>query len=154
MNIRKGTMKDYEEVLRLLTQLEEVEVKLDSNLRIGYFETEEGKVAAKKSLRKHNVIFLVAEDDNNCVAGFIFGKVSRNVWWNYQPVAFINDFIVDSNHRRQGIGTKLVTEFENIAKQQGAFYIRLLAFPTNMPAVNFYKKHGLMEYSVYYQKEI
>lgn len=154
MNIRKGTMKDYEEVLRLLTQLEEVEVKLDSNLRIGYFETEEGKVAAKKSLRKHNVIFLVAEDDNNCVAGFIFGKVSRNVWWNYHPVAFINDFIVDSNYRRQGIGTKLVTEFENIAKQQGAFYIRLLAFPTNMPAVNFYKKHGLMEYSVYYQKEI
>ena len=154
MNIRKGTMKDYEEVLRLLTQLEEVEVKLDSNLRIGYFETEEGKVAAKKSLRKHNVIFLVAEDDNNCVAGFIFGKVSRNVWWNYQPVAFINDFIVDSNYRRQGIGTKLVTEFENIAKQQGAFYIRLLAFPTNMPAVNFYKKHGLMEYSVYYQKKI
>ena len=107
MNIRKGTMKDYEEVLRLLTQLEEVEVKLDSNLRIGYFETEEGKVAAKKSLRKHNVIFLVAENDNNCVVGFIFGKVSKNVWWNYQPVAFINDFVVDSGYRRQGIGEML-----------------------------------------------
>ena len=154
MNIRKGTMKDYEEVLRLLTQLEEVEVKLDSNLRIGYFETEEGKVAAKKSLRKHNVIFLVAEDDNNCVAGFIFGKVSRNVWWNYQPVAFINDFVVDSGYRRQGIGEMLFLEFEKTAKKQGASYIRLLAFPTNTPAINFYKKHGLMEYSVYYQKKI
>lgn len=154
MNIRKGTMKDYEEVLRLLTQLEEVEVKLDSNLRIGYFETEEGKVAAKKSLRKHNVIFLVAEDDNNCVAGFIFGKVSRNVWWNYQPVAFINDFVVDSGYRRQGIGEMLFLEFEKTAKKQGASYIRLLAFPTNTSAINFYKKHGLMEYSVYYQRKI
>lgn len=154
MNIRKGTMKDYESILKLLTQMEEVEVQLDSNLRIGYFNTDEGKNSTKKALRKRNVIFLVAEDDNNCVIGFIFGKLLREVWWNYRPVAFINDFIVDSNYRRQGIGTKLVTEFENIAKQQGAFYIRLLAFPTNMPAVNFYKKHGLMEYSVYYQKKI
>lgn len=154
MNIRKGTMKDYDSILRLLTQMEKVEVKLDSNLRIGYFETEEGKIATKKSLRKRNVIFLVAEDDNNCVVGFIFGKVSKNVWWNCQPVAFINDFVVDSNFRRQGVGKMLFLEFEKIAKKQGASYIRLLAFPTNIPAVNFYNEHGLMEYSVYYQKEI
>lgn len=154
MNIRKGTIKDYETVLKLLSQMEEVEVKLASNLRIGYFETEEGKVATKKALRKRNIIFLVAEDDNNCVVGFIFGKVSKDVWWNFHPVAFINDFIVDSSYRRQGIGEMLFLEFEKIVKKQGAFYIRLLAFPTNLPAVNFYKKHGLMEYSVYYQKEI
>lgn len=154
MNIRKGTIKDYESILKLLTQMEEVEVKLDSNLRIGYFETEEGKIATKKSLRKRNVIFLVAENDNNCVVGFIFGKVSKNVWWNFQPVAFINDFIVDRDYRRQGIGKMLLLEFEKIAKKQDASYIRLLAFPTNIPAINFYKKHGLMEYSVYYQKKI
>ena len=40
MNIRKGTMKDYESILKLLTQMEEVEVQLDSNLRIGYLYLE------------------------------------------------------------------------------------------------------------------
>lgn len=154
MNIRKGTIKDYESILKLLSQMEEVEVELDSNLRIGYFETEEGKIATKKSLRKRNVIFLVAEDDSHCVIGFIFGKVLKNVWWNSQPVAFINDFVVDSVYRRKGIGKMLFLEFEKIAKEQDASYIRLLAFPTNIPAVNFYKKYGLLEYSTYYQKKI
>ena len=79
MNIRKGTMKDYDSILKLLTQMEEVEVQLDSNLRIGYFNTDEGKNSTKKALRKRNVIFLVAEDDNNCVIGFIFGKLLRGM---------------------------------------------------------------------------
>ena len=48
----------------------------------------------------------------------------------------------------------LFTGFENKAYNQGAKYIKLLAFPKNTPVINFYKKHGLMEYSVYYQKEI
>lgn len=153
MNIRKGTIKDYDDVLNLLGQLEKVEVKFDNNLRIGYFATEEGKSATRKAIRKRNVIFLVAEN-NNKVVGFVLGKVSKQVWWNRRPVGFIDDVVVDSNYRGQGIGQMLLLEFEKIAKSQGAFYIRLLAFPNNLPAVNFYKKDGFSEYSVYYQKEI
>lgn len=154
MNIRRGNIKDYDDVLKLLGQLEEAEVKFDNNLRIGYFDTEEGKIATKKAIRKRNVIFLVAENNNSQVVGFVLGKVSKKVWWNCRPVGFIDDVVVDSNYRQQGIGQMLLLEFEKIAKRQGASYIRLLAFPSNFPAVNFYKKDGFSEYSVYYQKEI
>ena len=97
---------------------------------------------------------LVYENDEGKVVGFVDGEVINKAWWYREKVAMLDYICGDEKYRRQDIAHMLFTEFENKAYNQGAKYIKLLAFPKNTPVINFYKKHGLMEYSVYYQKEI
>lgn len=48
----------------------------------------------------------------------------------------------------------LLKQFEEIARQNGAKYVRLLAFHQNIPAISFYKNNGFNEYSIYYNKKL
>lgn len=154
MNIRKGTIKDYDSLLYLHLQLEKAEIKFDSNVLPNCFATDRGMLKLKQRIRKRNSILLVYENDEGKVVGFVDGEVINKAWWYREKVAKLDYICGDEKYRRQGIAHMLFTGFENKAYNQGAKYIKLLAFPKNTPVINFYKKHGLMEYSVYYQKEI
>lgn len=154
MNIRKGTMKDYDALLDLHLQLEAAEIQFDSNLVANCYSTEIGRERLKKRIRKRNSILLVCENDDGKVIGFVDGEVMNNAWWYHEKIAMLDYICVDKDYRRRGIAQMLFLEFEKKIYESGAKYIKLLAFPKNIPAVNFYKKHGLMEYSVYYQKKI
>lgn len=92
--------------------------------------------------------------DDNKIVGFIDGNVPDDEWWYKKKVAYINHLCVASSYRKKGIATKLMVEFEKVAKELGTKYLRLLAFPNNKPAVTFYKKNGFLEYSTYYSKHI
>ena len=153
MKIRKVLISDFEDILRLQLQLEDAEVVFDNNLVKHCYDTEEGRKKLKKRIRAKSNIFFVMEDDNKIV-GFIDGSVPEDEWWYKEKVAYIDHLCVDSSYRNKGIATELMAEFENVAKEIGAKYIRLLAFPNNKPAVTFYKKNGFLEYSTYYGKHI
>lgn len=154
MNIRKGTIKDYDALLDLHLQLEAAEIQFDSNVLPDCFATDKGRNRLMKRIRKRNSVLLVCENDAGKVIGFVDGEVMDNAWWYHEKVAMLDYICVDKNYRRKGIANMLFLEFEQKVHEQGAKYIKLLAFPKNTPAINFYKKHGLMEYSVYYQKKI
>ena len=153
MKIRKVLISDFEDILRLQLQLEDTEVVFDDNLVIHCYDTEEGRKKLKKRIRSKSNIFFVMEDDNKIV-GFIDGNVPDDEWWYKEKVAYINHLCVDSSYRKKDVATKLMSEFEKVAKEIGAKDIRLLAFPNNKPAVSFYKKNGFTEYSIYYNKVI
>jgi len=53
----------------------------------------------------------------------------------------IYDFIVDSKHRRKGIGTKLMSEIVRAAKEMGYKYVELNVWDKNEKAKQFYVKH-------------
>lgn len=56
--------------------------------------------------------------------------------------ARIEDFIVDRNSRRQGVGKLLIENAINIAKRSGARTIDLTSHPSRKAANAFYKKTG------------
>ncbi len=153
MKIRKVLISDFEDILRLQLQLEDTEVVFDNNLVKHCYDTKEGRNKLKKRIRSKSNIFFVMEDDNKIV-GFIDGNVPDDEWWYKEKVAYINHLCVDSSYRKKGIAIELMAEFEKVAKELGAKYLRLLAFPDNKPAVSFYKKNGFTEYSIYYNKVI
>ena len=154
MTIRKANINDFEYLLDLHLQIEDTEIFFDSNLKPHAFATNEGKKKIKKQINDESYILLVCEGNNNQVVGFIDGEVMEPFIVYYEKVAFLNHICVDKKYRRKGIGDLLFLAFQDEVAKQNAKYIRVLAFPQNTPAVSFYNKHNLLEYSVYYQKKI
>lgn len=78
---------------------------------------------------------MVAEIDGHVIAvGYI------HVWeWN--KVAWLNDFVVDAEYRNRGIGRKLVLALADVARKQGSI-ILMDHPPATHPVVGFYLKLG------------
>ena len=51
-------------------------------------------------------------------------------------------FAVDRDHRSIGVGSKLMIQLKQIAMINGIRRISLEVRPSNMRAINFYKRHG------------
>lgn len=154
ITIREGSIQDFDAILALQLQLEDAEIEFDSNLKPRCYSTEKGMEMLKKRLQDENNILLVATNNDEQIIGFADGSIRDNAWWYVEPVAFLNHLAVDKKYRNQGVGTLLLHNFEDKIKEKGASYIRLLAFPENIPAVNLYKDNNYNEYSIYYQKKI
>ena len=154
MNIRKVSIEDFDDILRLQLQLEDVEARFDCNLKERCYETNMGKEKLKNRINNQNNIFYVATDKENKIIGFIDGNIPNDEWWYKDTVAYLNHICIDKQYRNQGIGTTLLNQFEKEAKQKGAVYIRILAFYNNKLAISFYKGNNYIEYSTYYNKKI
>lgn len=60
-----------------------------------------------------------------------------------RPIAFIEDFCVDSHFRRHGVGSKLFNKAMEMAKKHGAERLELMVWSFNEDAIRFYEKIGL-----------
>ena len=81
---------------------------------------------------------LVACDFSGRPVGFIFSsKVSGSH-------ARIMMFAVDRDFRSMGLGSRLLIRFRQEAMMNGMNHISLEVRPSNMRAVNFYKRHGFV----------
>ena len=63
-------------------------------------------------------------------------------------------YFVDEKYRKKGIATLLYKEFEQIAKQSGAYQVRLCLWSFNREAEAFYRKMGMNEQRVIMEKNI
>ena len=94
----------------------------------------------------------MVEDEK--VVGFIDGYVPDDEWWYKEKVAYIDHLCVDKDYRNRGIATRLVAKFEEEALKKEARYVKLQAFPQNIPAITFYNKNKFECYSSFYIKEL
>ncbi len=61
------------------------------------------------------------------------------------PAALIEDVVVRSDRRGQGIGRRLMDAVERWAQRRGIERLQLLADRTNLPALGFYRALGWQE---------
>lgn len=153
MNIRKAETKDFDSILKLQLELEDTEVKFDSNLIERCYETNEGKKRLIKRIKSKAQVFLVAES-NNEIVGFIDGRIMEETIWYKEKVGILEHICVKKENRRNNVASNLLKEFESRLISMGAKYIQILAFPNNKPAMDLYKKYGYDMYSVYLSKRI
>lgn len=86
---------------------------------------------------RYKEINLFIRDENNTVCGGIIGEVC----WNWLEIQIL---IVYEELRKSGLGTKLLLEAEQIARDNQCDFIKLDTL--SFQALDFYKKHG---YEVY-----
>jgi ribosomal protein S18 acetylase RimI-like enzyme len=103
--------------------------------RIGEFINREFTVFGNESGVELNYdeFCFVAEDDDGQLLGAITGRA-------YYNEVHIGDLIIGKEHRKSGIGRKLVEEVENTYKGKGYEKITLTTFGFQAP--EFYKKLG------------
>ena len=106
-----------------------------SDDRIGEFINREFTVFGKESGVELNYdeFCFVAEDGNGQIIGVITGRA-------YYNEVHIGDLVIDKEHRRVGVGSKLVEEVENAYKGKGYEKITLTTFGFQAP--EFYRKLG------------
>ncbi len=153
-NIRKAEISDFDGILKLQLELEDVEIEFDNNLKRHSYALDDGKEKLKNRIKNENIIFYVVINDKNEIIAFLDGRIPNDEWWYKHTVAYLDHICVNSDYRNIGIGTALLNRFEMEAKEKGAKYIRILTFYNNKTAISFYKKNKYIEYSTYYNKII
>jgi ribosomal-protein-alanine N-acetyltransferase len=81
---------------------------------------------------------LLANIDRHLVGALVFTNASPGEWE-------IENIVVDSAVRRQGIGAALIRELAVRAKEKGALRFHLEVRASNAPAIALYRKLGFVE---------
>ena len=101
----------------------------------------EGKQYFKNAIKESFAI--VAEIDDKIV-GYLLGEESNIPYYNFK-IAELCNMCIDSNYRKQGIGSALYKEFEKSFNEQGITHFIVTASFKNESAKAFYKKMGFEE---------
>lgn len=139
LSIRKLNKKDADQAAELIKQLTCNIVK------------EEGLVKRIEDLSDpENFQYLVAEKDRKIVG---FGGLAWYPIPSKGQMAWIEEVVVCANHRRQGIGQKIMDELLKIAESKGCVQIKLTT--SNPAARKLYEKIGFIvkEQSVLMKKK-
>lgn len=129
--IRPGAEADIPEVHRLVYELAVYEKEPEAvfttpeeylqDFRAGLFKT------------------LVATVDGK-VAGMMLYFMMYSSWKG--KMLYLDDFVVNENYRRLGLGQKLFDAFVEEGRKQGCRLVKWQVLDWNEPALNFYRKNN------------
>lgn len=83
---------------------------------------------------------LVADEAKAGVIGMALYVYSYSTWKG--KMLYLDDLVINEKFRRQGIGSMLIEELFNIAKQEAVKIVKWEVLDWNEPAINLYKKLG------------
>jgi len=95
---------------------------------------------------KHIIIVI---EDNNKIIGSGTLLIENKVIHNMGLVAHIQDIVIHSNYRKQGLGKKIIDELINISIQSKCYKIIL---DCNEKNVNFYQNSGFKQKEIHMVK--
>jgi len=123
VKIRMATLKDLPQILELERKSSE-----SSN--------EDLQALFKLNNPNEKCKFFVAQSDDKIIG---FSRIHLYRWNNS---AVIISVLVDVEHRRRGIGTRLLKVMENFARKSKARVLMFDTSPDNAPALQLYFKNG------------
>ena len=105
----------------------------------------------KQALRNPNYELLVAELEEEIV-GFIDQWIIHD-FTHGAKLSYIHSLYVSSEHRRKGVASNLLQEAMKNARNMEVSEIHITTRFDNKPAINFYRKHGLVKEHLQLEKE-
>ena len=105
----------------------------------------------KQALRNPNYELLVAD-----LRGEIVGFIDHWIIYDFAhgaKLSYIHNLYVSSKHRRKGIASKLLQEAMKSGENMEVSEIHVTTRFDNKPAINLYKKHGLVKEHLELEKE-
>ena len=105
----------------------------------------------KQALRNPNYELLVAELEEEIV-GFIDQWIMHD-FTHGAKLSYIHSLYVSSEHRRKGVASNLLQEAMKNARNMEVSEIHITTRFDNKPAINLYRKHGLVKEHLQLEKE-
>ena len=128
MGIRRLTINDYEEIVRLWLR---AKLPFKSKGR-------DSKEAIEAQMKADPDLFLGAFEDNHLVGTVIISRDVRKGW--------INRLAVDPDHRHRGIAKALIAESERTLRKQGVRIFCALIEDYNATSKKLFKECGYVEH--------
>jgi len=144
IEIRKATLADLEELLRMEQGVIEAERPFDPTIRQGpvvYYNL-------KEMLEDEAYIVLVATAGDRIVSsGYATTKPARP-YLDHSHYAYLGFMYTLPEYRGMGIIGRIIEELRNWAAQQELKEIRLTVYPENGPAIRAYEKMGFVSHLI------
>ena len=136
MEIRKLTINDYEEI-----------IKLWSSARLPYKPKGRDSKEAIVAQMKANPEFFLGAFEDNCLVGMIIISCDMRKGW-------INRLAVDPDYRNRGIAMALIAECEKILRKHGIRIFCALIEDYNTISKELFKECGYVEHRdiIYFSK--
>jgi N-acetylglutamate synthase-like GNAT family acetyltransferase len=131
--IRKASQQDIPRILELYAELTEEKLDISSDTALRVF---------KEIITLPNQEFCVAEKDD-MVVGTLFLQIIPNLTHGAHPWAILENMVVDSQYRRQGIGRLLIEHALTRCREAGCYKVQLLSNKKRKEAHLFYRSVGL-----------
>jgi GNAT superfamily N-acetyltransferase len=93
-------------------------------------------------------LVLVAVDVTDAIIGHLTGLVSEPTAMRPLRVATLSSLYVFSEHRRGGVGARLVAEFRDWARRRNTDRLEVTAYAANDSALRFYRRQGFAPQSI------
>ncbi len=137
LRVREATAEDVETIHALAGELAGVVGDSSPNL-----EAVQERLTELSEEPRARV--LVAEDEDGAVVGVASLWIKPDLAHG-DTVVEVPTLVVAEGSRRGGVGKLLMEEIQNLAAENDANLIELVATPENVPARDFYKSLGFVE---------
>jgi len=132
-SIREGKKKDLPSVLSLIKELADHENSRDE-VTITLEDLE------KDGFENHPCYWFLVAENNDEIIGLSFYWIRYSTWKG--KFLFLEDFIIKSGYRRNGIGSKLFEETIKICQELKLNGMTWQVLDWNTQAIDFYKKYN------------
>ena len=150
--IRKAELEDLKEIQKLNYKLFELEYNnFDPALNMEWTFSKTGEDYFKDLIEKGTVWLVV---DNDKVIGYLAGSIDGKPAYATKSLAELDNFYIEEEYRRQGIGKRLVEELKKYCKTKGIEEIIVTASAKNMNAREFYQNNGFDEFEITYKMKL
>src|SRR5262245_26941364 len=140
--LRSCDVEDFPAVLALLCQLWPDEPRESDALRAAF----------RCAVASQSHVALCATEGGRLIG---LGTLTiRNSLWQAGYIGHVEELVVDREHRRQGIGTRLLEELVAQARQRGCSRIELDSALHRHEAHRFYERHGFENRAYVFSKQL
>lgn len=149
MKIRKVVIGDLKRIQELSLMLFEKEHKeYDEMLNLDWTFGEAGEKVFTWHLTEDKACAFVVEDKGNIVGYLAGGETKAENYRNTPKMAELDNMLVLSEYRGNGVGRMLYDAFIDWCKGRDVKMTRVEAFAQNKEAIAFYKKMGMKDYAL------
>jgi len=131
--VRDGLKEDVKDVFRLIRELAEYEKASHEVINSEEQLLKDGFGAQPKFFLK------VATDENNNIFGIALYCPMYSTWKG--SIMYLDDLVVDQNHRQKGIGKKLLDAVIKDSICRNIHQFRFHVLDWNTSAISFYEKY-------------
>ncbi|MBD3314107.1 GNAT family N-acetyltransferase [Candidatus Woesearchaeota archaeon] len=155
MKIRKAVLKDKEALAQLYLQFWKAHSAKDPLIELEKkWGMKEAVKDAEKDISKRCTYIFVAEEKGR-VIGMIEVIIKKNFdIFKVKRFGYVNTLVIDTRHRKSGIGRKLVNHAAGFLKKKSITYMRVNVYASNKKAKEAWLKMGFMPESQFMLKRI
>lgn len=153
--IMKGEEEDLEDIVKLWVEIIEWHTSIDSNFALDIEGKENFTTMLRNAFNDLSQVVYVAKEKDMLI-GFLYGYIKNlSGFFKHRTVAHISDIAVRDNYRRRGIGTTLISKFqEEFASKFETTELTLYVHVGNIDAIDFYHALGFDERLLTMEKKI